>query len=640
MSDADAELARLRELWQRESETSRARLLEDRARHPLKERVARGIALRGLAVDDVELGGGGLLVWLRPQPIPDHPLRARPGTPVVLWRDQPEEEGAVRAVLGRQEATRVAVHLRRERDLEALEEPGFRLDFAATDATAARGLAALERFAGAGEEERLGQLRAILFGGRPPEPGEPAPLQARDVELTADQREAVAGALAAPDLYLIHGPPGTGKTRTLVELVRAAAARGERVLACAPSNAAVDNLCEQLAARGVEVVRLGHPARVAPAVQGCSLDARLAADPGYKLATGWLEDARRARARAEKRAARGNLSHSERRAAFREASKLLRDARSHLRGLRVHCLASAPALATTAAGAATRMLDGQRFDLVILDEASQATDPIALVPLSRAGRVVLAGDHQQLPPTVVDREAARGGLSRTLFERLIARPEVPQTLLRVQHRMDEILMQFPSESKYDGLLLAAPAVASQRLEELPGVGPDPLRPGPLVFVDCAGKGWAERRFGDDPSTSNPEQARRVAAEARRVLSRGLPASALAIITPYDAQVRELRGRLADELAAGLEIGTVDGFQGREKEAIIVDLVRCNPKGELGFLRDTRRLNVALTRARRLLIVVGDSATLGAHPYYAGFLEAAEAFDGYISAWDDEAERLG
>jgi superfamily I DNA and/or RNA helicase len=186
---------------------------------------------------------------------------------------------------------------------------------------------------------------------------------------------------------------------------------------------------------------------------------------------------------------------------------------------------------------------------------------------------------------------------------------------------------------YGGRLVAADTVAGHRLEDL-GVAPDPLRPGPLVFIDTAGTGWNEERDGDDPSTSNPAQAERTAAEVRRLLGRGLAPGDAAVITPYHAQARLLRELLAPAVQAGLEVGTVDGFQGREKEAIVVDLVRSNDAGEIGFLADRRRMNVALTRARRFLLVVGDSATLGGDPYYRLFLDAAQA--AWVSAWSDDA----
>jgi len=208
-------------------------------------------------------------------------------------------------------------------------------------------------------------------------------------------------------------------------------------------------------------------------------------------------------------------------------------------------------------------------------------------------------------------------------------------MLTVQHRMNEEIMAFPSASMYGGKLIAAPEVAHHRLEELPGVSPDPLRPEPWHFLDTSGKGWTEERGADDPSTANPAQAERTAAEAHRLLARGLPPANLAIITPYDAQARVLRELLREETHRGLEIGTVDGFQGREKEAVIVDLVRSNEDGAIGFLADTRRMNVALTRARRFLLVIGDGSTLGGNPWYAAFLDAAQRAGAWLSAWADD-----
>jgi superfamily I DNA and/or RNA helicase len=196
------------------------------------------------------------------------------------------------------------------------------------------------------------------------------------------------------------------------------------------------------------------------------------------------------------------------------------------------------------------------------------------------------------------------------------------------------LMAFPSKSLYGGTLVAAPEVAARRLEDLPGVQPDFARPGPLVFVDTAGRGWSEERSTQDPSARNPGNAERVVAEVRRLIARGVNAADVAVITPYDAQVRALRLLLASERAAGLEIDSVDAFQGREKEAVVVDLVRSNDAGDLGFLNDVRRMNVALTRAKRFLLVIGDSATLGDHPYYAAFIETAESQGAWSSAWDE------
>ncbi|TMQ15702.1 MAG: hypothetical protein E6J90_25075 [Deltaproteobacteria bacterium] len=309
------------------------------------------------------------------------------------------------------------------------------------------------------------------------------------------------------------------------------------------------------------------------------------------------------------------------------------------------------------------------FDCAVIDEAMQAADPLLLVPLGRARVAVLAGDPCQLGPVVTAGPEVEAALGSTVFDRLAraggeAGAQATSVMLEQQHRMHREIMTFPSRSMYDGRLRAAPSVVGHSLDDL-GVAPDPLRPRPLWLIDTAGKDWSEQRgsgrsagssrdaldyepgtsltnipvFPFDPSTFNPGHAERIAAETRRLLSRGLPPTEIAIIAAYSAQARRLRELLRAERAAGLEIGTVDGFQGREKEAVIVDLVRSNEHGEIGFLANTRRMNVALTRARRFLLVVADSATLGSHPYYAQFLAYVDEIDAHGSAWSDDAPPL-
>ena len=670
--DAGAALARLAELWQRERAASRARFAEERSALTLAERAARGLAVRDLSLDEVAAAPGGrALVWLRPRRPGDlENTRLGPGDPVRLWREATDDPDAVLATLSRIGRDRLAVVVD---DPEPLEEGRFQLDREQPEATFDRGDRALAAFADATSGSRRAELREVFFGdvaARFDPIGELAPL---DADLNEPQRAAVARALSARDVALIHGPPGTGKTRTLVEVIRQAIRRGDRILATAASNTAVDNLVERLADAGEEVVRLGHPARLAPKVLHRALDTLLEATEAFALSRRWLAEARQERDRAHKRRARGSLDGRELREALAAARQLERDARKHLAGAQAAILARATVLCATAAGADDALLGGARgparpsraggeaerrpvgdparpsraggeaerrlvgdtisFDLVVLDEATQAVDPVALVALARGRRAVLAGDPCQLPPTVIDLGAARAGLGTTLFERLAA--AAPPSLLVVQHRMHAALMAFPSRSMYGGALVAAPAVAEHRLEDL-GLPSDPLRPGPLVVIDTAGTGWSDETTGDDPSTRNPGHAARVAAEVRRLLGRGLDAGDLAVITPYDAQVRLLRELLRAERDAGLEIGTVDGFQGREKEAVVLDLVRANPDGALGFLADHRRMNVALTRARRFLLVVADSATVAHDPFYDAFLAAAEAQGALASAFLDDA----
>jgi len=619
-------LKKLKGLWLQEMETERRRFRESRALSSLKERVESGAALSGLEVSETGASSGDrTILWVD---APSEGFRASTGTPLLLWWDEPKPESSVQAVLARRSKSRLGLVVDGfppERLLTGI----FNLDQEASETTFLRGIRAIETFSAAKPSSAKGRMVRVAFGESLAEEFKVPELLFFDEELNEPQRNAVRDALSTEPLALIHGPPGTGKTRTLVEVVRQALERGERVLISAASNAAVDNLAEKLIASGVDVVRLGHPARVAPELETHTLDARLEARPDFALAKGWMDEANRIRRRVSIKSDRGSMGRDERRESYRQARELMQDARRHLRNIEDAIVSQARVVASTAAGADANVLRDSEFDLVVIDEATQVPDPIALVALQRAPRAILAGDPHQLPPTILDLQASKAGLSETIFERLASKA----SLLEVQHRMHKSIMHFPSTSKYDGRLRAAPTVANHLLEDL-AVLVDPLRPGPLVFVDTAGKGWDEEMANNDPSTRNPIQARRVASEVNRLLSRGISPDTLAVITPYFAQVRLLRELLNIE---GLEVDTVDAFQGREKEAIVVDLVRSNPEGQLGFLADTRRMNVALTRARRFLLVVGDSATLGTHPYYTAFLNAVESHGVWVSAWSDDAD---
>ncbi len=268
------------------------------------------------------------------------------------------------------------------------------------------------------------------------------------------------------------------------------------------------------------------------------------------------------------------------------------------------------------------VLESQSFDVALFDEATQATEPLSLLAFLKAPTVILAGDPQQLPPTVVSLEAQQQGLGVSLFERLLAdHGESVKRLLLEQHRMNEALMRFPSQEMYGGKLRAHPAVAGWTVPGEP----------PLVFLDTAGKGFDEAQGDGTASLHNDGEADLVVAHARALLARGLSPRELAVVTPYRAQAQALRERLQD--VPEVEVDTIDAFQGREKDAILLSLVRSNTEQALGFLLDLRRMNVALTRARKHLFVVGDSATLSGNHFYERFVEMTQATGAYRSAWE-------
>ncbi|HSS02320.1 MAG TPA: AAA domain-containing protein [Kofleriaceae bacterium] len=665
MADARDWLEALGRAWRAERMAVRAKIALERSGRSLDERVALGLAIDRLRViDEQSAPGDRVRVCVAvPETVDLDNLRLTPGDPIRMWAEQPDEPGAVRGVYERREDQTLWLML--DRTLDEVDRE-YAIDPEAPEVAFDRGDQAIARAKAALATSDLARIRDVAALVKPPRPVAPVRWTPLDDALDDRQRAAVDAALRAGDIALIHGPPGTGKTRTLVEVIRQRVARGERVLCAAPSNTAVDNLGHRmtLAETALRAVRLGHPARVSPALAALTLDAQVDADGATGLAREWRDRARQLRKTAMgKRGAEAKQRWAEARALDRDAAREIANAERAI-------VERADVVLATCAGCDHYLLgqghESTMFDCVVIDEATQAADPMLLIALSRARVAVLAGDPQQLGPVVTGGPDAEATLGSTIFERLARSIEPAQAegagavMLEQQHRMHAQIMAFPSRTMYQERLRAAPAVAAHTLEEL-AVAPDPLRARPLWLVDTAGKDWSEQRtlgrlrdFPDyepgtsytnipvirfDPSTFNPANAERVAAEARRLLSRGLPPTEIAIIAAYSAQARRLRELLRAERTSGLEIGTVDGFQGREKEAVIVDLVRSNEHGEIGFLADTRRMNVALTRARRFLLVVADSATLGAHPYYAAFLSYVDEIDAHGSAWSDDAPAL-
>jgi ATP-dependent RNA/DNA helicase IGHMBP2 len=568
---ADGPLQALHDNWQREQRSVREQIRAERMALSLAERVERGFALRDLIVDDTDASPGGrVLLWVKQRSgAPFEDLRISTGEPVRLWSKDPEGEASEAAVVARIDRGRLGLSVSSEYG-EFLDHGAFALDREAPEVSFERGARAIRELLTAKLQSRPGRLRALLFGGLEPASFVPQPLAAEqlyDRGLNAVQQAAVSFALDAPQLALIHGPPGTGKTRTLVELIRQALRRSERLLVTAASHAAVDNLAERLIEAQVPVLRLGHPARVSEKVLASTLDARLDQSDARQRSRRLMAEALELRRRIQKRKARGSLDFREARELRDEAKRLQREAYGQLDLARELIFAEAKVICVTAVGADPGLLQGLAFDRVVLDEATQAVDPWALAALLCADKAVLAGDPCQLPPTVVDATAAQSGLASSLFERMAAQHASKLLqMLTVQYRMHSALMEFPSQSMYQGKLVAAEGVAQHDLAQI-GVADDPLRPGPLVFLDTAGKGYLEERSEDDPSTKNLGQAERVALEVRRLLARGLAARDIGVITPYYAQVRVLRELLRDAREAGLEIASVDGFQGREKKQL-------------------------------------------------------------------------
>jgi ATP-dependent RNA/DNA helicase IGHMBP2 len=621
--------AELLELERRAELAEVEQLLRTRTETELE---ARGVLLRKLVAQDLEPGFGGrlhaVLQRSRGDELPAH--RFAPGDCVGLRPSRADTDPGAPSISG------VVVRVQRHAITVALDDEDaelpdlLRLEQLAPDVTHRRQLAALRALPEQKRDDRA-PLRDVCFLAREPEFA-PAPAAAQvpflDPTLDPAQCEAVALCLRARQLALVHGPPGTGKTTTVVEVIRQAVARGERVLACAPSNVAVDNLTERLAAAAVPVVRLGHPARVLAAVRDLSLASQVAADEEQRVA----RDLRRELERLQRKLPK-TTGRLERRELRDQLKRLRREQRTLETAITQGVLDRARVVLATTTGAADAWLGERVFDLAVVDEAAQAIEAACWIPLLRARRAVLAGDHRQLGPTILSAEAAAAGLARTLFERLADSAAGPAitAMLTVQYRMHERIMGWPDQRLYGSRLRADASVEAHRLADLPGVTATELTEAPLVFVDTAGCGGDETPGDEDGSKQNPFEAELVQKHVAALLHAGVPAAAIGVITPYNAQVQLLRGLLpADQ---GLEVNTVDGFQGREKEAIVLSLVRSNEHGEVGFLADLRRLNVAITRARRHLAVFADSATLAYDDDLASFVDWCQRHACYRSAFE-------
>lgn len=493
---------------------------------------------------------------------------------------------------------------------------------------------ALKAASALAEKGEDGKLIRILTGAAEPTfdlHHEPVHIPA----LNESQEAAVNRILAAGELAVVHGPPGTGKTTTLVQAIRALHARDSRqILVVAPSNTAVDLLSERLSDAGMAVLRVGNPARVSERLMSLTLDSRMAEHPSNKEIKKLKKQAAEFKNMAHKyKRSFGRAEREQRKALFDEAHRIMRDVGKTEQYIMDDVLARADVITATLVGANHYTVRQLRYGTVVIDEAGQALEPACWIPILKGQKLVLAGDHLQLPPTIKSEAAARDGLSTTLLEKSVTLHPDAVTLLEVQYRMNGTIMGFSSEEFYNGRLQAHETVANRVLFD--GAAP-------LQFIDTAGCGFEEKPEGT--STTNPEEAafllRQLSGLVEELSAHDPPESfpTIAVISPYKEQVR-LLAELAEHapglapVRSSITINTIDSFQGQERDVVFIGLTRSNTDGVIGFLADTRRMNVAMTRARKKLVVVGDSATLSILPFYADFIRYAEEHNAYQSAWE-------
>ena len=469
---------------------------------------------------------------------------------------------------------------------------------------------------------RLGYLRDLFYSRMEAGTFSFSPMHFSYLNRT--QEEAVNKVLRAKDVAIVHGPPGTGKTTTLVEAIYETLMRENQVLVCAQSNMAVDWISEKLVDRGVNVLRIGNPSRVDDKMLSFTYERRFEAHPEYEMLWALRKAIREVKA---------NRKSGDRK--YHQKIERLKERATEIE-VRIHneLFSEARVIACTLVGSSNRLLDGQKFGTLFIDEAAQALEAACWIPIRRVSRVIFAGDHCQLPPTIKSYEALKGGLGKTLMERIVEnKPEVV-TLLKMQYRMNEEIMRFSSDWFYNSQVESAPDVKFRSILDLdiPMTWVDTSQ---FVFPEYSGISFKEEFVGESFGRINKAEAELTMLALQqyfekigkeRILQERID---VGVISPYRAQVQYLRQQLkAREFFKPyrelISVNTVDGFQGQERDIILISLVRANDEGQIGFLRDLRRMNVAITRARMKLIILGDASTLTRHPFYKKLYEYIDA----------------
>ena len=492
------------------------------------------------------------------------------------------------------------------KEIDGVARLGVDLAFDETSFAAMR--EALDDVASA-KGSRLAELRDVLCGFVAPGFRELQPMTFP--WLNASQQRAVNKTLCCRDVMVVHGPPGTGKTTTLVEAVYETLRREPQVMVCAQSNAAVDWICGKLIDRGVPVLRVGNPARVDDKVLSATYERQFEAHPDYpelwgvRKAIREVSAGRRRMSRADASALSNRLHNLRRRAVELEVK------------IQVEIFESARVMASTLVGSDNAVLKGRRFTTLYIDEAGQALEAACWIAIRKADRVIFAGDHCQLPPTVKSVEAERAGLSRSLMESVVDKCRSAVELLTVQYRMNEAIMRFSSDWFYGGRLQAAEEVKCRGILDFDS---------PVEWLDTSEMDFSEKYVSATGGRVNPDEGEfmldSLEAYIKRIGEKRVEDENLdfAVISPYKAQVSWLRRNakkrnVLRRLKGKIAINTIDGFQGQERDVVFISLVRSNDDGKIGFLSDLRRMNVAMTRARMKLVIIGSAATLTRHPFY-------------------------
>lgn len=601
----------------------------------VSQRRSNGLSWYPIAIRGTEMGRGDyLIVEVERTTHQDIPHQLRFGASAMLFSNHDAKQDHVEGTISWQSGNRLKLTLRTDELPEWANGGKLGIDILFDDNSYDEMQHALKLAAKLEENTPEGRLMQILTGEKAPTfqkdiPRFPAP------RLNPSQQSAVDKIVAANELAIVHGPPGTGKTTTLVQAIKALIQQEhQQILVVAPSNTAVDLLSEKLSDEGLNVLRVGNPARVSQRLMSLTLDSKIAEHGSMKEISRLKKQANEFRNMAHKYKRNfGKAERDQRKALFDEARNIMKSVEKTEQYIIDDLLGKAQVITATLVGANHYTVRHLRYKTVVIDEAGQALEPACWIPILKAQKVVLAGDHCQLSPTIKSNEAARKGLSTTLLEKCTANHPDAVVLLEEQYRMHEMIMQYSSNIFYQDKLKAHASVARHLLftEDVP-----------LAFVDTAGCGFDEKTEGT--STTNPEEAAFLFKHLSRFVTtldahydvKSFPS--IAIISPYRQQIEILKEQLLHSPALHpygdkISVNTIDSFQGQERDIVYISMTRSNTENKIGFLSDIRRMNVAMTRARKKLVIIGDSATLSQLPFYANFLTYAEASNAYQSAWE-------
>lgn len=602
------------------------------------ERRANGLTWYPVAIRGNEMSRGDYLtVELERTTHQDISHQFRFGMPAVFFGNHDPKNDRVEGTVTHVNANRLKITLRTDELPDWARDGKLGIDVLFDDNSYEEMQSALRQamaIDAKGANDSITRLVQILTGEKKPTFQEQS-FQLPISKLNSSQQSAVHKILNANELAIVHGPPGTGKTTTLVQAIKALAKRdNQKILVVTPSNTAVDLLSEKLHEEGLNVLRVGNPNRVTERLMSLTLDSKMAEHPQMKESKRLKKQAQEFKNMAHKYKRNfGKSERDQRKLLFEEAHKIMKEVGNTEQYIIDDLVTKAQVITATLVGANHYTVRDVRYHTVVIDEAGQALEPACWIPVLKGQKVVLAGDHCQLSPTIKSDTAARSGLITTLLEKCVeAHPEAV-TLLEEQYRMNEQIMGYSSQVFYQNKLKAHASVAKRLLF---------AHDKPVLFIDTAGCGFEEKLEGT--SSTNPEEAALLLKhlthltqewEAQK-MNEDFPS--IAIISPYKQQIQVLNEQLLNvpELQpffSNISANTVDSFQGQERDIVYISMTRSNQEGNIGFLADIRRMNVAMTRARKKLVVVGDSATLAQFPFYADFISYTESIDAYQSAWE-------